>query len=114
MSRFSFSATTKKSSPLKRLVLSVAFFVALFLFFLYATGSLSEGSVQRQKESLQNALSRNIIYHYAFTGSYPGSLQEIKDLYGLTYDENLFYVDYTVRGQNIMPEVTIIERAQSK
>lgn len=110
MSRFEYSVTTKRKSPLKRLGLSIGLFVGLFLFFLYATGSLSSGNIERQKESLNTAINRAIIYHYASTGSYPTSLQQMKDKYGLTYDEKLFFVDYTVRGQNIMPEVTIIER----
>ena len=91
------------------MVFSLAFFIALFFFFLFATGSLSAGNTERQKESLLNAINKDIVYHYATVGSYPVSLEEIEETYHLTYDKNVFYVDYDVRGENIMPTVTILE-----
>ena len=88
------------------------FFIGIFLFFLYATGSLSSGSIERQRESLENALQKNVVYHYSVYGSYPSSLEEIESLYQLTYDKNSFFIDYTVRGENIMPEITVLERSK--
>jgi hypothetical protein len=43
-------------------------------------------------------------------GKYPESLDYLKEHYGLTYNEDLFFVDYRVSGSNILPDVTIIER----
>ena len=53
---------------------------------------------------------RNITYCYAVEGAYPESLDYLKENYGLTYDENLFFVDYHIDGSNIFPDITIIER----
>ena len=47
---------------------------------------------------------------YAIEGSYPESLQYLKDNYGLTYDEEKYFIDYQVLGSNILPDVTIIDR----
>lgn len=113
MSRFHYGVS-KTKSPVKRMILSIGFFVLLFLFFLYATGSLSKGNIERQKESLNNAINKDIVYHYATTGNYPSTLAQIEELYGLTYDKDLFFVDYDVRGQNIMPTVTIIEKKETQ
>ena len=38
----------------------------------------------------------------------------LKAHYGLTYDENLFFVDYQTVGANIYPDVTIIEKGAGK
>ena len=65
-----------------------------------------------QKESLESALIRNITYCYAVEGSYPESLDYLKEHYGLTYDEDRFFVDYQVIGANILPDVTIIEKGE--
>ena len=65
---------------------------------------------KRQKESLENAIMRNITYCYTVEGTYPESLAYLKENYGLTYNEDLFFVDYRVSGSNILPDVTIIER----
>ena len=64
------------------------------------------------KESLTQALNRDITYCYATTGRYPESLEAIKKDYGLIYDDSLFFVDYRTQGSNIYPEVTIIERGR--
>ena len=57
-------------------------------------------------------LIRNITYCYAVEGSYPESLDYLKEHYGLTYDEDRFFVDYQVIGANILPDVTIIEKGE--
>jgi hypothetical protein len=36
----------------------------------------------------------------------------LKENYGLTYDEDLFFVDYQTIGSNILPDVTIIEKEE--
>ena len=88
---------------------SILLFSAVIVLFVFGTASLSKGSTKRQKDSLIDALSRDIIYCYATTGHYPESLEAIRSDYGLYYNEDLFYVDYQVRAQNIIPDVTIIE-----
>lgn len=113
MSRFKYNTQKGKHSG-KRLVFSLIFFLGLFLFFIYATGLLASGNIERQKESLLNAINKDVIYHYAAHGSYPSSLEQIEDLYGLTYDKEAFFVDYDVRGINIMPVVTILERPKDR
>ena len=37
-------------------------------------------------------------------------LEYLKENYGLTYNEDLFYVDYRTTGANLIPDVTIIEK----
>lgn len=111
MARFSYGAK-KTGNQRKRMLFSLIFFIGLFLFFLLATGALSEGNKERQKESLYKALNKNIIYHYATYGSYPDSLEQIEEIYNITYDKDSFFVDYDVRGQNVMPTVTVLERNQ--
>ena len=47
-------------------------------------------------------------------GSYPESLDYLKEHYGLTYDDHYFFVDYHAAGANLFPDVTIIERGESR
>ncbi len=90
--------------------LSIAAFIVLFWLFYSGINSVSETSTSKQLESLETALSRSITQCYTVEGAYPPSLSYIKEHYGLTYDENLFYVDYQPIGSNIMPDVTILKR----
>ena len=90
---------------------SVAFSFSDPFVYTWNFSSL-ENTVRRQKESLTQALNRDITYCYATTGRYPESLEAIKKDYGLIYDDSLFFVDYRTQGSNIYPEVTIIERGR--
>ena len=97
--------TSPQRIPGKKLWVSLLLFLFLILLFTLGTSSLS-------KESLTQALNRDITYCYATTGRYPESLEAIKKDYGLIYDDSLFFVDYRTQGSNIYPEVTIIERGR--
>lgn len=109
MARFSYTTTKRGYSLTKSILPSLLLFGMVVVLFIVGTGSLSKGSTKRQKDSLIDALSRDIVYCYATTGHYPESLEAIRRDYGLYYNEELFYVDYQVRAQNIIPDVTIIE-----
>lgn len=89
---------------------SILFFVLLLSCFLIGLQSISQSSTEKQKQSLETALHRDIIHCYAVEGTYPPSLEYIKTHYGLTYNEDLFFVDYQPIASNLMPDYTIIER----
>lgn len=107
MARFLYK---KNQHTHRRLILSVCVFLLIVIFFYQGIGSLSASSLRRQKDSLENALNRSITYCYAVEGSYPQSLDYLKEHYGLTYNEDKFFVDYRVSGANVLPDVTVIEK----
>lgn len=108
MSRFEYR---RQSHHAPRFLLSVCVFLLILVVFVQGISSLSTSTKKRQKESLENAIMRDVTYCYTVEGTYPESLEYLKENYGLTYDENLFFVDYRISGSNILPDVTIIERA---
>ena len=109
MARFT---QTKQHKTIWRTLLPIAVFVIIVCIFLGSLLTVSDSTVARQKESLENALSRTITYCYIVEGTYPQSLDYIKDSYGLTYNDELFYVDYKPNGANIYPDVTIIQNRE--
>ena len=106
MARFEYK---QKSHSGLKLILAICIFAAVIAVFFCGINSLSSGTDTRAKESLENSIQKSITYCYATEGSYPESLEYIKENYGLVYDESKFYVDYRVMGSNILPDVTIIE-----
>lgn len=107
MARFQYQ---KKQHTYRKFILSVCAFGLIMVLFYQGMESLSSSSLRRQKESLENALTRSITYCYAVEGTYPESLDYLMEHYGITYDEDRFFVDYRVSGANILPDVTIIEK----
>lgn len=88
--------------------LSVVIIVLLLIILIYGVSYISEATLKEQQHSLETALHRSVIQCYAVEGTYPPSLDYIKTHYGLTYDEDTFFVDYTIVGSNLLPDITII------
>lgn len=107
MARFQYK---KKTHTYRKFVLSLCAFLLIVGIFYQGIQSVSTSTRRRQKESLENTLTRSITYCYTVEGTYPQSLDYLKEYYGLMYDEDLFFVDYQVMGSNILPDVTIIEK----
>lgn len=92
----------------KKIRLPIIAFIILFLIFYDAIGSVDETTAKQQHNHLVKSLQRNISQCYAVEGTYPPSLDYIKENYGLTYDDNLVFIDYQFIGTNIYPDITII------
>lgn len=109
MTRFQL---TKRSSLGKTFLISIAFFVVVTVMLVYGINSISTKTRAEEKRNLENALQRGITQCYAVEGTYPESLDYLKEHYGITYDEDVFFVDYKASGANILPDVTIIEKGE--
>ncbi len=101
---------SKSGSPYQGMLLSVACSLAVVVCFWLGTSFVSDKTDEQEIQTLHRAINRGIVHCYAIEGSYPESLQYLKDYYGLTYDEEKYFIDYQVLGSNILPDVTVIDR----
>ncbi|MBQ9927279.1 MAG: hypothetical protein IJO65_04825 [Lachnospiraceae bacterium] len=108
-----FTAKKNIFSYLSRIRFIYLLCPALLLIFTLALSSIEETAVEKQRESLETALTRNITHCYAVEGYYPPSLAYLEEHYGLTYDKELFFVDYQPVASNMRPYVTILQRKAS-
>lgn len=92
------------------LFLSFLLIVIWIIVFLMISDTLGSRTVEGQQTSLEQALDHAITNCYALEGMYPPDLDYMKEHYGLTYDEDLFYVDYRPIASNIRPDYFIIGR----
>lgn len=90
-------------------VLSYLFMLVMICIIFIGIQQVFDSTSDKEKESLQNAITRNIIECYALEGRYPESLDYIEEHYGLTYNKDKFYVAYKPIAENMMPDVTIVE-----
>ncbi len=88
---------------------SIVVFTAIAVLFYYAVDASGKNTIARQQESLENALSRDIVQCYSIEGRYPPDLEYLEDNYGLIYDKTMFFVDYRPIASNLYPDVTVIK-----
>lgn len=81
------------------------------LFCVWTGISMTSARTRAQeKQSLEEAVRRDMVTCYALEGVYPESLDYLKEHYGLTYNEDRYIVNYEVLGSNLMPDVTVMEK----
>lgn len=107
MARFQYS---KKEHNRRNYIVSLVVFILVIGIFYFGIQSVSTRTDEEQLSSLENALQRSITHCYAVEGTYPESLAYLEEHYGISYDEDKYFVDYRPSAANIMPDVTIIEK----
>jgi len=93
-------------------VLSVLVFLAAFWAFSHMYSDVSSKTAETGAVTLEQALLKGIVHCYASEGRYPESLSYLMEHYPVYYDEELYFVDYQVLGENIFPDVTIIQKQE--
>ena len=79
-------------------------------WFAISLSSLSAGQVQEGAQQLETALRRASVACYAAEGIYPPTATYLTEHYGIQIDEDRYGVFYEVFADNLMPEITVIEK----
>lgn len=84
--------------------------LGIVLVFRVATENLKKGSNVEEKKQLEEALRRAVVTCYATEGIYPPNLTYVKEHYGVQVNEERYLVVYEAFAENLMPEITVLER----
>lgn len=84
--------------------------VCVLAFFLAAINNLDGGQREEGKMQLDRALRRAAVACYAAEGIYPPSLEYMEEYYGIQIDHSRYLVVYDVFAENLMPDITVLER----
>lgn len=90
--------------------ISMFFVFGFLIFFIVGVNTVDDTTSSEQAKSLETAVRRSVAQCYAVEGTYPPNLEYLEDHYGLLYDTDSFYIDYTAIGSNIMPDITILPK----
>lgn len=107
MNRFMYSSKKKSHN----LIISILLFLLITGLFYFVTDAWSGTASKEQKAALERTLQESVVHCYCVEGRYPESLSYLQKNYGIAYDENLYLVDYQPIAENIMPDITVIERS---
>lgn len=102
--------TKSQTSYIRNIIISLVVFLVIFLLFWMELTSIQKRVNEEGIQTLQTAVTRSVTRCYAEEGSYPESLDYLKEHYGLHYDESKYFVDYQPIGSNIMPDITIMRK----
>ena len=84
--------------------------IGILYCFLIAVNHLEEGHHAEGKTELEDALRRAAVACYAAEGRYPESLEYLVEHYGVQIDSRNFIVSYMPIAENLMPDITVLEK----
>lgn len=105
-------ASQKAFLLLKRFLLPLLIFLGFFLLFQISVAQTSHQALTEEKSSLEDAIIRGAVHSYALNGFYPQNLSELLKEYHITYDTNQFLVEYVPNGTNLLPSVSVLNKAK--
>jgi sulfur relay (sulfurtransferase) DsrF/TusC family protein len=97
------------TTPIKVLIMAAV--MALAVFCLYkGVQKMGSGQQAESLKQLDNSIRKATLTCYATEGVYPPTIDYLKENYGIQIDEEQFTVFYEVFGDNIMPDITVMEK----
>ncbi len=87
--------------------------LCMIIFSIYLIpliGDTVDKNESMTQETMQQAIDRALVHCYAIEGSYPSSLDYLRDNYGVFIQEERFYYYYEYIGSNIRPVVQVLEK----
>ena len=95
---------------IKRHGYSLALFCVIVLVMLYGFQNVAESSAAENLRMTEDSLRRAVVSCYALEGQYPPDIAYLQEQYGLQIDMDRYMVHYEVFAENIMPDITVLER----
>ena len=87
-------------------VAAAAMIILLAGIFDVAKESTADGLKQ-----LDTSVRRSVMACYATEGVYPPDIEYLEEHYGLQIDRERYEVKYSVFAENLMPDITVMEKA---
>ncbi len=92
------------------LILVLAVAAAVLIWFFSAVTYLDSGQAREGRQQLENALRKAAVACYAAEGVYPPTLEYLTEHYGVQINEDLYIVHYEIFADNLMPDITVMEK----
>jgi len=83
---------------------------ALLLCFLSGISNVTKGHSQEDKRRLEEVLREAAVSCYSVEGMYPPNLEYLEKHYGVQIDRRHFIVRYTAIAENLMPDITVLDK----
>ncbi|MDD7643222.1 MAG: hypothetical protein PUK75_12265 [bacterium] len=91
------------------LAMPVLMMAAVFILLISA-GNVNERQQAESLKQMEDTIHKAVLNCYAIEGCYPATIEYVEEYYGLQIDHEKYDVFYEVFAQNLMPEVTVLEK----
>ncbi len=95
----------------KKDVAAVLIFVALIIAFILLISNITNKGNDRERRIIEEAVRNATLTCYVVEGTYPDSVQYLRDHYNLSYNQDKYFVEFLEKpfASNVMPGISIKE-----
>ena len=80
------------------------------IFFITSLASVDRQQGEEGRQQLETALRRAAVACYAAEGVYPPTVEYLQEHYGVQIEEERYIVFYEIFANNLMPDITVLEK----
>ena len=99
-----------KLSALARYLMMPVLMLSAVYILLVSAGGVSERQQAESLKQMEDTIYKAVLNCYAIEGSYPATIDYVEQHYGLQIDHDRYDVFYEIFAENVMPEITVIEK----
>ena len=99
---------------LRSALIPIIFTVVVMGMIVFGLRQTEESSRVEGMRILEESIRRAVVINYAVEGTYPGSIADIEEKYGIYVDRTKYLVHYSIFASNIMPDIAVIELAGTR
>lgn len=91
----------------KSTISTVFIFIVITILLVFGFSSLQKIEDKEDFKRVEEALSSSVIACYSIEGSYPESLDYLKENYGFYFNDDLYQIHFRYLGANVKPEYKV-------
>lgn len=95
-------------NTVRGVVLTLLVFAVIVGVLLIGLNQVDSRSNAEQAEALRQAVRRATTLCYAVEGRYPADARELREHYGLSYDEDKYIVTLDSFASNLFPDIRVL------
>lgn len=96
---------------LKKIGLLMAIIVIGYIsMYMSSIDKFWENGQEDTNVAIENAIRKSALECYALEGSFPPSIDYLKENYGLIVNEDAYFYHYQVTASNMIPDIKVIKR----
>ena len=86
-------------------------FVIAFIFMCIANiDGFWDGKQEKSTKSIEDAVRKMALECYALEGSFPPSVEYLKENYGLIVNNDAYFYHYQANGSNMPPDIRVMKK----
>lgn len=93
-------------------IIEAAIAAALLIVLTSSLIKMTSESGSEGREQLESIIRKSVMACYADEGVYPTDIKYLEDHYGLQIDRNKYLVRYESFAENIIPDITVLEKSR--